>query len=392
MDSKNNKPGLRYRVDFINSGYRRYWKENGKAVLKLINDCYANGEFVLRKALFDFEKNLCKFLWVKHALGVASGTDALRIAYRAANIVKHGRELEPGDEIITVSHTFIAPIEEIVHLGAKPVLVDVGLDALMDVKELEKAITKKTVGIVPVHLSGKVCDMKAIMKLAKKHNLWVVEDACQALGATQDGKSAGTIGDAGCFSFIAPKTLGAGGDGGGIVTNNTKIAEVCALLRNHSNITQGVLHGHQPKAPKKMLWGYNSRLDCVMAVALNHKLTKRYKGMLARRKAIGQKYLKAFKDLSIGLPTTQEGQIYQEFIIRVPDAWKFKAFMDSKGVETLVRDTITNHKMYEWYFGPLKLPITDALATSCVRLPAYPEMTDKEVDAVINAVREFYQE
>lgn len=129
-----------------------------------------------------------------------------------------------------------------------------------------------------------------------------------------------------------------------------------------------------------------------MAVALNYKLTKRYRSMLARRKSIGQKYLKEFKDLPITLPTTQEGQIYQEFIIRVDDAWKFKAFMDSKGIETLVRDTITNHKMYEWYFGKLKLPNTDAMATSCVRLPQYPEMTDKEVNQVINAVKAFYKE
>lgn len=391
MDSKNNKPGVKYRVNFINAGYVRYWKANGKRVLKLINDCYAKGEFVLRKPLFEFEQNLCKFLGVRHALGVASGTDALRIAYRAANIVKHGRELQTGDEIITVSHTFIAPIEEIVHLGAKPVLVDVGMDALMDVKELEKAITPRTVGIVPVHLSGKVCDMKAINKLAKKHGLWVVEDACQALGAKQDGKSAGTLSDAGCFSFIAPKTLGAGGDGGGIVTDNLKIAEVCALLRNHSNITQGVLHGHQPKAPKKMLWGYNSRLDCTMAVALNHKLTKCYRGMLERRQAICQRYLREFNDLPMTLPTVQEGQIYQEMIIRVDDSWKFKAFMDSKGVETLVRDTTPNHKMYSWYFGKLDLPITDAMAKSCVRLPCYPEMTEAEVNTVVHAVKAYYR-
>ena len=276
MGSRHNKPGVKYKVDFINSGYRRYWEKHGRNVIALIEDCYARGEFVLRKPLFDFEKNLCKFLGVKHALGVASGTDALRIAYRAANIVKHGRDILPGDEIITVSHTFIAPIEEIVHLGAKPVLVDVGQDALMVVKMLGKAITKKTIGIVPVHLSGKVCDMRAINKLARKHGLWVVEDACQALGAKQNGKMAGTLSDAGCFSFIAPKTLGAGGDGGGIVTNNIKIAERCALLRNHSNITQGVLHGYQPEAPKKMLWGYNSRLDCTMAVALDYKLTRAY--------------------------------------------------------------------------------------------------------------------
>lgn len=382
-------------VDFINSGYRRYWKANGKAVIKAIERCYAEGNFVLRKPLFDFEKRLAKFLGVKYAAGVASGTDALKVAYRAANLTVHGREIQAGDEVITVSHTFIAPIEEIVHLGAKPVLVDVGEDALMDPELLEAAITDKTVGIVPVHLSGKVCDMERIMEIAKKHNLWVVEDACQALGAYGSGRyaktRAGTIGHAGCFSFIAPKTLGAGGDGGGVVTNDAKLYENVALLRNHSNITQGVLHGCQPKEPEKMIWGYNSRLDCTMAVALDHKLRFRYRGMLARRKAICQGYDKAFKDLPLTPPSRQPGQIYQEYIVRVDDAEKFKVFMTKQGVEVLVRDTVTNHKKYEWYFGPLSLPVTDAMATSAVRLPSYPELRDDEVKKVIKAVRAYFE-
>lgn len=384
----------KFKVDFCNSGYKRYWKKYGKRIIKLINACYADGNFVLRKQLFDFEKRLAKFLGVKYAAGVASGTDALKIAYRAANLTVHGKEIQPGDEVITVSHTFIAPIEEIVHIGAKPILVDVGEDALMDVDLLEAAITERTVGIVPVHLSGKVCDMERVMEIAKKHNLWVVEDACQALGAYGKGKyakkRAGTIGHAGCFSFIAPKTLGAGGDGGGIVTNDQTLYETAALLRNHSNITQGVLHGCQPKEPDRMIWGYNSRLDCTMAVALDFKLKNVYRWMLARRKKIYQTYAKAFKDLPFKLPTTQPGQIYQEIIVRVDDAEKFKAHMTKCGVEVLVRDTITNHKKYEWYFGPLSLPVTEAMATSAVRLPSYPELKDSEVNAVINAVRSYY--
>ena len=373
----------KYKVDFINSGYKRYFQAHEKEIMAALRKCYANGDFVLREDLEKFEINLEKFLGVKHAIGVASGTDALKIAYKALGC-------GPGDEVITVSHTFIAPIEEIVQLGARPVLIDVRKDALMDVSKIEAAITPKTVGIVPVHLSGKVCDMKEIMRIAKKHKLWVVEDACQALGASLDGKKAGTIGNAGCFSFIAPKTLGAGGDGGGIVTNDTELYDKMRLLRNHSNITQGVLHGHQPKAPKQMIWGYNSRLDNIMAAVLNIKLTKYYRGMLARRKKICKKYIEVFKKLPIGLPTEQPEQIYQEMIIRVPDAWKFKAFMDSQGVEVLVRDTVTNHKMYEWYFGKISLPVSEAMATSAVRIPCYPEMTEEEVNTVIEAVKKFY--
>lgn len=385
---------MKYRVDFINSGYQRYWKKNGKKVIRAIERCYAEGNFVLRKPLFEFEKRLSKFLGVKHVAGVACGTDALKIAYRAANLVVHGQEIQPGNEVITVSHTFIAPIEEIVHLGAKPVLIDVGEDALMNPDLIEAAITQRTVGIVPVHLSGKVCDMERIMEIAKKHKLWVVEDACQALGAYGKGRyekvRAGCIGHAGCFSFIAPKTLGAGGDGGGVVTNDAAVYENVALLRNHSNITQGVLHGCQPKEPDKMIWGYNSRLDCTMGAALDHKLKYCYRGMLARRKKICQKYTKAFRGLPLTLPTQQPGQIYQEYIVRVDDAEKFKSHMTKEGVEVLVRDTVTNHKKYEWYFGPLNLPLTDAMATSAVRLPSYPELLDKEVDLVIKAVGNYF--
>lgn len=375
---------MKYKVDFINSGYRRYYKQHRKEVLGAIDKCYANGDFVLRDEVEKFEVNLTKFLKCKYAVGVNSGTDALKVAYKACGI-------KPGDEVITVSHTFIAPIEEIVHLGATPVLIDVGEDGLMDANLIEKAITKKTVGIVPIHLSGKVCDMDKIMKIAKKHKLWVVEDACQALGANYKGKMAGTIGDIGCFSFIAPKTLGVGGDAGGLVTNNKKLFVQAQLLRNHWNITQGVLHGHQPKAPKIMGWGYNTRLDNIHAAALNVKM-KYYPSMLKRRAEIAKKYNAGFKDMPFALPLQQEGQIYQEYIIRVPKMWEFKKFMDKKGVELLIRDTTPNHKLKGLGLEHFNLPVTERMAGEAVRLPTYPELTNKELDYIIKCVKEFFNE
>lgn len=379
---------MKYKIDFINSSYRRYYKKNAKEILAAIDKCYRYGDFVLREALEKFEINLAKFLGVKYAIGVGSGTDALKLSYKALG-------LKPGDEVITVSHVFIAPIQEIYHMGATPVLIDVGEDGLMNVDLIEQAITKKTVGIVPVHLSGKVCNMTLIMAIAKKHKLWVVEDACQALGASWQGKKAGTWGDTGCFSHIAPKTLGAGGDGGSIVTNNKKLAQKISLLRNHWNITQGVLHGHQPKAPKVMDWGYNSRLDNIMATVLNIKL-KHYPAMLKRRQEIGMRYNAGLMNLSdrgfITLPIQQREQIYQEFIIRVKDTKKFKKFMDTKGIELLIRDTTPNHITYARFFpADLKLPVTEAHARTSVRLPTYPELRDDEVEKIIKAVNEFYE-
>lgn len=378
---------IKYKIDFINSSYRRFYAKHRAKILGAIDRCYKNGDFVLRKELALFEKNLAKFVGAKYCYGVGSGTDALKISYKALG-------LKPGDEVITVSHVFIAPIEEIVHLGATPVLIDVREDGLMDPDLIEKAITKKTVGIVPIHLSGKVCDMTRIMAIAKKHKLWVVEDACQALGAKHKGRMAGSFGDTGCFSHIAPKTLGVGGDGGTIVTNNPKLATKINLLRNHWNITQGVLHGHQPKQPKIMDWGFNSRLDNIHAAVLDIKL-KLYPAMLARRREIGMQYnrwLQVLEDAGyIELPIQQPEQIYQEYIVKLSKMWEFKRFMDKQGIELLIRDTTPNHKLLGLGLEHFKLPITESLATSSVRLPTYPELRDDEVNKIIVAMFKFFK-
>jgi len=373
---------MKYKVDFINSSYRRYYKARKKEILKAIDECFSLGNFVLRKDVLEFERKLAKFVGVKYAVGVNSGTDALKISYRALGC-------KPGDEVITVGHTFIASIEEIVHLGAKPILIDIKEDGLMDTSKIEGAITEKTVGIVPVHLSGKVCDMDEIMRIAAKHNLWVAEDACQALGAYWGDKKAGSIGNTGCFSFISPKTLGGAGDAGGITTDDPKLYEKLLLLRNHWNITQGALHGFQPKTPEIMDWGYNSRLDNIQAAILNIKF-KYYPAMLKRRRAIGMMYNKGLKGLPCVLPIQQPKQIYQEFIIKVEDMWGLKKYMDEKGVELLIRDTTPNHKLKGLGLEHFNLPITETIAGQSVRLPTYPELTDKEVKYVIDCLKSFY--
>ncbi len=374
---------MHYKVDFINSSYRRYYKAHKKEILKAIDKCFSLGDFVLRKDVLEFEGKLAKFVGTKYAVGVNSGTDALKLSYKALGC-------GPGDEVITVGHTFISSIEEIVHLGAKPILIDIKEDGLMDASKIEKVITKKTVGIVPVHLSGKICDMDEIMRIAKKYKLWVVEDACQALGAYWGVKSAGGIGDTGCFSFISPKTLGGAGDAGGIVTDDRKLYEKLLLMRNHWNITQGALHGVQPKAPEIMEWGYNSRLDNIQAAILNVKF-KYYPAMLRRRRKIGMMYNNGLKNLPCALPAQQPKQIYQEYIIKVKDMWKFKKYMDKKGVELLIRDTTPNHKLKGLGMRHFNLPITEKIAGESVRLPTYPELTNKEVEYVISCVKEFYQ-
>ena len=371
----------KFKIDFINSGYRRYYAKHRDEIIKAIDKCFKKGDFVLREDVEKFEKKLCKFTGARFAVGVNSGTDALKLSYKVLGC-------EPGDEVITVGHVFIAPIEEIVHLGAKPILIDVRDDGLMDVSKIEKAITKKTVGIVPVHLSGKVCNMTEIMRIAKKYKLWVVEDACQSLGAYWKEDMSGTIGDTGCFSFISPKTLGGAGDGGGIITNNKKVYEKLLLLRNHWNVTQGALHGCQPKTPKVVGWGYNSRLDNIWAAILNIKF-KYYPKMLKRRREIGMMYNEGLQGLSFELPIQQPKQIYQEYIIGVKDMWKFQKYMTSKGVELLIRDVTPNHRIKGYGLEHLNLPVTDRLAKSSVRLPTYPELTNKEIRYIIKVIKQY---
>ncbi len=377
------KSSKKYKVNFINNSYRRYYNAHRSEILKAIDKCFKYGDFVLREDVRKFEKNLCDFTGAKYSVAVNSGTDALKLSYKACG-------LKTGQEVITVGHTFISSIEEIVHLGGIPILVDVCSDGLIDVLEIERAITPNTVGIVPVHLSGKVCDMTKIMEIAKRHKLWVVEDACQALGAERDDKIAGTFGNTGCFSFISPKTMGGAGDNGAIITNDEKLYQELLLLRNHYNITQNALLGCQPETPDKMGWGYNSRMDNIQAAILNVKF-KYYPKMLKRRKEIAERYNKGLEKLPITLPEQQEGQIYQEYIIRIPDLWEFDDYMAKNGVELLIRDTIPNHKLEGLNLDHFKLPMTEQMAEEAVRLPIYPELTNSDVDYVIKHIVKFYE-
>ena len=373
-----------FRVNFINASYRRFYQKHKEEILAAITSCLERGDFIMRRDLDEFEKNLCEYTGAKYAVGVNSGTDALGLSHEALGIGQ-------GDEVICVSHTFIAPFQETVHKGGVPVLIDVKEDdCLMDVSQIEPAITKKTKAIMPVHLSGAVCDMKEIMRIAGKYNLKVIEDACQALGSKQDGKMAGTFGDTGTYSFISPKLLGCYGDAGAVVTNNKEIYERLLLLRNHWNITQNALLGVQLTHPEIMGWGHNTRLDNIQAAVLNVKI-KYIDWIIARRKKIAEEYLASLKDLPIGLPMRREGETWQEFIVCPENREEFKNFMEKEGVELLIRDTTPNHKLKGLGLEHFNLPVTEKLAREQARLPIYPELEQEEVEYVIESIKKFYR-
>jgi len=400
---------MEYKINFIRNSYIRFAKEHKKELLDAFWKCVKTGDLILRQEVSKFEDKLAKYTGTKYGIGTNSGSDALLLSCLALGIkgnwdylirqvdegkmtLEEANKKFEGDEVITVSHTFIASIQCIVHAGARPILVDVGPNELMNADLIEKAITKRTKAILPVHFHGKVCDMDKIRAIAKKHKLYIIEDAAQALGSSFKGKMAGAFGNTGCFSFNTPKMLGAFGDAGSIVTNDRKLAEKLYLLRNHWNMAQTSVRIADFPTPPIVRWAWKSRLDNIQAALLNVKF-KYYDKFLARRKEIADHYIKGMKGLPIVLPTYGKGDVIQEFIVRIgsdQERKKFKQFMDTKSVELLIRETTPNHKVKKLYLDHFKLPITESISKDAVRLPAYPELTNKEVDYIISCVKEFY--
>ena len=344
-----------------------------------------------------FEKNLAEYVGTKYAVGVNSGTDAIFLSLKALGIGE-------GDEVITVGHTFIATIQAIVHTGATPILVDVGEDELMDMNKVKEAMSNKTRAVIPVHFHGKICNLEKLVEIVYLHHknnfpvfgenkIFIIEDAAQALGAwgkyDNNPFNAGSLSIAGCFSFNFPKLMGAYGDAGAVTTNDEEMYKKLLLLRNHWNITQGSVRQDEYPQPEEMGWGWKSRIDNIQAAILNVKF-KYLQKSLDKRAEIGRVYSNELKDLPLKLPIHQEGEVIQEYIIRVDDNTKFKEFMDSEGIEVLVRDTVPNHKLKGLGLEHFTLPVTERLAKGAVRLPCYPELLADEQLLVIQAIKKCY--
>ncbi len=262
---------MEYKVRFVDypTHYRRMESEIDTAIKKIL----LGGDFILREQLRRFEENIASFVGVKYAAGVNSGTDALHLSLLAAGV-------GPGDEVITVAHTFVASVAVIVHCGATPILVDVQEDFNMNIAQVEQAISPRTKAIMPVYLNGRLCDMERLMAIARRHNLSVIEDAAQALGATFDGRKAGSFGLTGCFSFYPAKVLGGIGDGGMVTTDSQEIDEKIRLFRDH---------GQQRETGEIMFYGFNSRLDNIHAAILDVKL-KYLPRWIERRRELANLY------------------------------------------------------------------------------------------------------
>lgn len=365
-----------YKVPFVNYPlqYRNLEKELDAATKRIL----INGDLILRSDVEEFERTIASFVGTKYAVGVNSCTDALILSLKAAGIGE-------GDEVITVSHTFFATIEAIVHCGAKPILVEVGEDFVMDVEGLREAITHKTKAVIPVHLNGRLCDMEEITGIAKENNLIVIEDAAQALGAKSNGKMAGSFGLTGCFSFYPAKLLGSFGDGGAVVTNDENVAQKVRLLRNHG----------QKSKTEIALYGFTSRLHNIQAAVLNVKF--RYLPQwLNRRREIALIYENGLSGVKgIKLPPapnadTRFFDVFQNYVLRAQRRDELFEFLKENGVETLIKDPVANHVQKGLGLSHFHLPFTEQLAKEVISLPMYPELTDQQVEFVIETIRKFH--
>jgi dTDP-4-amino-4,6-dideoxygalactose transaminase len=368
-----------YKVPFVNypEHYRRMWDE----VIGAISEALSKGDLLLRGQLRQFEQDIALFVGAKYAVGLNSGTDAMLLSLKAANIGS-------GDEVITVAHTFVATISVIVFCGAKPVLVDVGEDMNMNVEQVEQSITPKTRAIIPVHLNGRLCDMKRLMKIAKERNLMIIEDAAQALGATFQGQKAGSFGLSGCFSLYPAKILGAAGDGGFLTTSEEEIDENIRLLRDH---------GQDRKTGNIFFYGFNSRLDNIQAAILNVKM-KYLPKWIERRREIAKIYHEGLSDISkikLPPPPTSSGpyyDVYQNYVIRAKNRDNLVKFLENEGVETIVSWRTPNHFHTALKLKHFKLPVTEQLCNEVVSLPIYPELNNEQAEYVISVLHDFYEQ
>jgi len=366
---------MEYRVRFVEPDvhYRRIKEE----IDSTIQDVLARGDLVYRDQLRQFERDLASYVGTKYAVGVSSGYHALHLSMFAAGI-------GPGDEVIVPAHTFVASVSAIIHTGAEPVLVDVGKDYNIDVDAVERAVTPRTKAVMPVHLNGRVCHMDQLMPIAEEHNLTVIEDAAQALGATFNKKCAGSFGLAGCFSFYPFKVLGAFGDAGAVTTNDEDLAVKIGRLRHNGEDRQtGEYHYH----------GYSCLMDNLQAAILSVKL-KYLPDWLGRRRQIADMYHEGLSRLGdLRLPHFMENEnqdIFQNYVVRTRRRDELVKHLKSNGVETLI-----HWPKPMWHHRGLglitdNLPETEAICREVLSLPMNGEISDENVRYVTESIRSFF--
>lgn len=365
-----------YEVPFV--GFKKQYQDLKEELDAAYHEVMEGGDFILRRHLEEFEQNIARYVGTKYAIGVNTGTDALYLC-------AHACEWQPGDEIITVAHTFVATIGSIAVRGATPVLVDIGDDFNLDVEKLESAITPKTKAIIPVHLNGHPCQMDRIMEIAEKHHLAVIEDAAQALGAEFKGQRCASFGLAGIFSFYPAKMLGTAGDGGMVCTNDDAFARKIRTLRDN---------GRYDDVNVVECYGFCSRLDNLHAALLSVKF-KYFPKWVERRREIAALYNEGLAGLSnLLIHPVSDGSyfdVYQNYVIRSDRRDELVNHLRDSGVEVLISWPTPLHKQQALGLSHFQLPKTEQISHEVISLPIYPELADEQVQYVVEAVRAFHK-
>lgn len=363
-------------IPFFN--YRAAFAADEAEYLRIVSDVIQRGAFIQQKDLADFEARLATYVGVGHALGVGNATDGLMMGFKALGI-------GAGDEVIAPSHTMVATVAAAAHVGATPVLVDMGDDHLIDPHAVAAAITPRTRAIVPVHLNGRTCAMGPLLELADRHGLQIVEDAAQGLGSSWRGQRAGSFGAVAAFSFYPAKILGCMGDGGAVTTKHPQLARTLHVLRDHGRNEVGDVE----------TWGFNSRLDNLQAAILDTQF-KRYDTIIARRRAIAARYDERLRDLAtLTLPAPPDSQpdhfdVFQNYEIEADRRDDLKAYLTTQGIGTLLQ---WGGKAVHQFAGlgfKVSLPRTERFFTRCIMLPMNMMVSDDDVDYICDAVRAFY--
>ncbi|MBN1688157.1 MAG: DegT/DnrJ/EryC1/StrS family aminotransferase [Candidatus Omnitrophica bacterium] len=357
--------------------YLRFKTEIDQAIAQVLD----SGNYILSDIVRAFEEEFAAYCTTPDAIGIGSGTDALILALKAVGI-------QPKDEILVPSYTFVSTVYAITHVGAKPVFADVDPKTFnLDPVSVERLLSKKTKAILPVHLYGLSADMDALMQIVRTKKLKLIEDCAQAHGAEWSARRVGSFGDAGCFSFYPTKNLGAFGDGGMVTTLSEKTRNKVREFRNVG----------RNEAGKYVVAGWATRLDAVQAAILRVKL-KHLDELTERRQEIAGVYDEYLKETPLILPyrPEQARHVYHLYVVRVPSGKRddFRQKLAEEGVQTMIHYEVPVHRhpaYRQFVRKSQRLPITDRLCREVVALPMFPEMEESEIDRVYQAAREFYR-
>jgi dTDP-4-amino-4,6-dideoxygalactose transaminase len=351
-------------------------------ILHVLDEVMKSSRFILGENVKKLEQDVAAYSRVKHGIGVANGSDALHISLQACGV-------KEGDEVITTPFTFFATAGAIARCGANPVFVDIDLETYnIDPAKIEEKITERTKAIIPVHLYGQAADMDPIIEIAKKHNLYIIEDAAQAIGAEYKGRRTGELGDAACYSFFPTKNLGAYGDAGMIVTNDDELAEKMRVIR---------VHGSKPKYYHHVL-GYNSRLDEMQAAILNVKFPH-LDEWSEKRRAIARRYTHLLNEKlgdKVVTPVEAEDRyhVFHQYTIRVEKRDELQQFLKENGVATMIYYPLALHM--QPVFADLgykegDFPNAEKAAKEAISLPMFPELKEEQQDYVVEMIAKFFE-